>query len=246
MVDVDTLRGQIIDELWLPIVREARTKFYTRPKKSKGMKLFTLTDGISFKEIRALVDAGLVQRGDAVLWVGDMIKVVRAESESIGTVLNGSVYNESFLGPASPLCNHLPFYILNLDYSSQDSGGVVNRIEQEIARAEEIIILQSQNMSQRFVLIQTTVIDSGSLDKDGICRASDEYPVGGWGGLNGGIFPQPISDDTQKICFIDDVIKQICQKHGYQIHNSTSLSKPIPGGRNQLHSVAGIFIKAQI
>jgi hypothetical protein len=242
MAEIDTLRDQLIEELWLPMAREGGARFYNSRRKNKQMKLFTLTDGINFKEISRLEDNNLVQRGDCVLWVSNMIKAVRAETEALGVVLNGSICDELISTATCQLNPLFPCDILNLDFSSQDIYVNNSRIEKELEKVESFIVLQGQKRSKGFVLLQTTVVNSEDISRDNVKRVSDAMQSSGWGGLALDAFPPTISSNTQKMDLIKKVAELLCQKYKYNIFKISSLSKDI-NTQQQLYSLAVILVR---
>lgn len=239
MAAIDTLRGQLIEELWLPIIKEAGARFYSR-RKSKRMTLFTLTDGVIFNELIRLEAEHLIQKGDAILWVSNMIKAVRAETESRGVVLSGSICDEAVLEAACQLGPLFPCDILNLDFASQDYNSNNQRIEREIEKAEQFLCLQNQKRSAGFVILHTTVINAETLSRDVVKNTSDSMHENGWAGLAIGAFPQPVSDNAQKRDFIKHVLQSLCQKYQYRVLKITDAVKIIDANQ-QLISIAGIF-----
>lgn len=239
MADLETLRGQIIEELWLPIIREAGREFYGRRRK-KRMKLFTLTDGVIFKELIRLEEEDLIQRGDAVLWVSNMIKAVRAETESRGVVLSGSICDEEVLGTSCHLNSFSPYDILNLDFSSQENILINARIERELEKTEHFINLQNQRHCKEFVVLLTTVINVETLNRDRVKNNSDAICENGWNGLILDRFPQAISDNNQKSNFIEHILQSLSQKYKYKLLKIANTIKIIDSSQ-QLCSIGGIF-----
>lgn len=239
MADIDSLREQLIEELWIPIIKEAGAHFYRR-RKNKKMKLFTLTDGVAFRELIRLEEEKLIQRGDAVLWVNNMIKAVRAETEARGIVLSGSICDEAVLDVSGQLNPSFPCDILNLDFSSQEPDSNNSSIEKELEKAEHFINLQNQKHCNGFVVLQTMIINTAALNRDGVKRGSDAMLENGWNGLTVANFTQPVSDNSQKFDFIKHVLQSLCQKYKYRILKITFSTKIIDSNQ-QLCSIAGIL-----
>lgn len=241
MADIDILRGQLTEELWLPVIKEAGKHFYGR-RKNKRMKLFTLTDGVIFNELIRLEAEGLIQRGDAVLWVSNMIKAIRAETESRGAVFSGSICDEAVLGASCQLKPLFPCDILNMDFSSQDYNSNNSRIERELEKTEQFFNLQNQKRCTGFVILQTTVINVETLNRDMVRNNSDNMREDGWGGLVLDSFPQTVVDNTQKGDFIKHVLQTLCQKYKYRVLKIANAVKIIDSNQ-QLTSIAGIFVR---
>lgn len=241
MADIDALRGQLIEELWLPVIKEAGNHFY-KLRKNKRMKLLTLTDGVLFSELIRLEGEGLIRKGDAILWVSNMIKAVRAETESRGIVLSGAIYDEDVLGASCSVRPLFPCDILNLDFSSQDYNVNNQRIEREIEKTEQFLCLQNQKSCIGFVLLHTTIVNTQGLNRDIVKNNSDAMHENGWGGLVIGSFPQLVTDNNQKPDFMKHVFQSLCQKYRYRVLKITHTAKIIDNNQ-QLISIAGIFVR---
>lgn len=241
MLNIDTLKNQLIDSLWFAKARDAGATFYPR-RKNKRMKLFTLTNGINFDEIAKLEEGLLIQRADIVAWVvSDFNKRMRLEVESVGCILEGDILTESILDASSELQNHFPRDIINLDFSSQDLNMQNGRIEQEIMCLEKNINLQNKKGGEKFVVIYTTILNSHSINKDEVIRASNAFRINEWSGLSLSNFSESISDINQQKVFIKEVLRKIYQKYGYSNINLDDSTLAIPGGQEQLYSIAGII-----
>ena len=243
MVNVDSLKDRLIAELWLPIAIEAGTGFYPRLRKNKKMRLFSLTNDRNFNEIVKFEENKLTQREDVAVWTKDTLKRIRLETESIDIVLGGSLYEQSILGNNCPLHEHFPMDIINLDFTSQDPDLGNGRIEKELESLEKTVNLQNQKQGKNFLLMYTTIIDSNNLNKDGVIHTSDSIRVNGWSGLNINNFSQPLIDENSKKSFIEEVIKEICQKYGYRNSTSNNQVIDIPSCNEKLYSIAGIYVR---
>jgi len=241
MADIDTLRDQLIEELWLPMVKEGGTHFYSR-RKNKQMKLFTLSNGVVFNGLIRLEVENLIQRGDAILWVSNMIKAVRAETESRGAVLSGSICDEEILGATCQLNPFFPRDILILDFPSQDPNSNGSRLERELEKVEQFMSLQNRKHCTGFVLLFNTVINNEAINGNIVKNNSDAMHEDGWGGLALGNFPQPVADNNQKPDFIKHILQSLCPKYKYRVLKIVHAVKIIDNNQ-QLVSVAGIFVR---
>ena len=242
-VNVDALKDRLIAELWLPIAIDAGTGFYPRLRKNKKMRLFSLTNDRNFNEIVKFEENKLTQREDVAVWTKDTLKRIRLETESIDIVLGGSLYEQSILGNNCPLHEHFPMDIINLDFTSQDPDLGNGRIEKELESLEKTVNLQNQKQGKNFLLMYTTIIDSNNLNKDGVIHTSDSIRVNGRDGLNINNFSQPLIDENSKKSFIEEVIKEICQKYGYRNSTSNNQVIDIPSCNEKLYSIAGIYVR---
>lgn len=242
MPNIDSIKAELIDKLWLPKVKEAKVLIYPRRKKNAKMKLFTLTDGINLGEIFKFESENLIQKEDVVAWVENMRKKFRVESESVDCV-DGSVYDGSFLASSSQLHNRFPFDIVNLDFNSQEPMQRKGRIEAEVMMIERTIRLQHQTGGHIFVLIYTTILDTFEINGSEVIRVSDAIAVNGWGGLGLNQFANQITDSGQKMCFLQTFIEKLMQKYGYASRgNVTNLNYDNIKGNNKLFSLAAILV----
>lgn len=241
MAEIDTLRDQLIEELWLPIAKEGGTHFYSR-RKNKQMKLFILIDGVNFNGISRLEEEGLICRGDAILWVSDMIKAYRAETESRGIVLNGVICDEQVQNENCQLNPLFPRDIVNLDFTSQDAQGNNSLIEKILEKTEHFICLQNKKRCKGFVLLHTVIINSETINRNAVKNSSDAIQASGWSGLAIDSFPEAVSDSNQKIDFIKHVIQAVCNKYKYRISKIDGKNKIIDG-QNQMFSTAYILVR---
>lgn len=240
MFNVDALKDQLIDSLWLPKVREGGSSFYPKRRKHKQMKLFTLTNGTNFNEIIRLIEERLVQGNGSVAWVNAMMKRGRLEAEAVlESVFDGSVYDDSFLSFSCPLFNCFAFDVVNLDFSSQEPELNEGRIEQEIKSLEKTINFQKQKGAKRFVLIYTTIIDSNAINKDRIIQTSNSMTVQGWQGLD--LSSTPLLDLNGKKNLLKEIVSKICEKYGYRDGQMNDATHNINNSQYHLYSVSGIF-----
>ncbi|HDY88521.1 MAG TPA: hypothetical protein ENH82_10490 [bacterium] len=241
MPDIYTLKDNLINELWLPTVKDARKLLYPRRRNNAKMKLLTLTNGINVNEINRFEECGLIQREDAVAWIiDDFNKRMRLEAEAPGVILEGDIFLESILDPTSQIRDHFPFDILNLDFSSQEPILLDKRIECEVGCMEKILYLQNENNVRRLVLFYTTTINSHCIERDVIIEVSDAVQVDGWQGLTLSNFPSNISELVAQKSFLQSVLQALCQKYGYPNIQLTDLALNTTSNSIQLYSIAVI------
>lgn len=236
------LKDEIVRELWLPKAREARSILYPKRKKHARMRMLTLSDGINMNEIFKLEEENMILREESIAWVSSMIKRSRVEAENVGLVIDGPVYDPSFLEPSCPLTGHFPFDILNLDFGSQDTDVTQERIEKEIEKLEKAVGLQKQNDKDKFLVIFTVRMDSSSLDVGRVARRSDAIRVNGWEGLRLDEYPEQIVDPGEKTDFIQAVIGSIIRKYGYRCRNGLG-TLSCSDSSLALLSVAGVLVR---
>lgn len=239
MVNVDALKVRLIDELWLPKIKEVAAIFYPRRKKNVKLRLFTLSDGINFNEIMKFESEKLILRADTTVWIiSDFHKRLRVEIENVGGILEGDILSDTICDTSSQLCSVFPCDIINLDFSTQQSNGAVQRIKSEIICLEKNINLQNQKGAQGFLLLFTSFFDSLPVEVNPLIQDSNALQVQGWSGLSLPSFSQSISDKSQLEEFLKASVMQICQKYGYQNAAIFALSIDIPDCQDKLFSMA--------
>lgn len=238
MVNVDALKARLIDELWLPKIKEVAVIFYPRRKKNVKLRLFTLSDGINFNEIMKFESEKLILRADTTVWIiNDFHKRVRVEIENVGGILEGDILSDTICDTSSQLYSTFPCDIINLDFSTQQPNSVVQRIKSEIICLEKNINLQNQKGPRGFLFLFTTIFDSIPLEVNPLIQDSNALQVQGWSGLSLPSSPQSISDKGQLEEFLKASVMQICQKYGYQNASIFALSIDIPDSQDKLFSM---------
>lgn len=239
MVNVDVLKDRLIDELWLPKIKEVAAIFYPRRKKNVKLRLFTLSDGINFNDIMKFESEKLILRAETAVWIiSDFHKRMRVEAENIGIILEGDILSDAICDTVSQLHNIFPRDIINLDFPTQESNSAIQRIKSEIICLEKNINLQRQKGAQSFLLLFTSIFDALPVEINQIVQDSNAIQVQGWAGLSLSSFPQSISDKSQLEEFLKTSVRQIYQKYGYQNAVIVTLSIDIPNYQDKLFSMA--------
>jgi hypothetical protein len=243
MPDHDQIKTQLVRDLWLPIIKNGGDILYPRLRKNKKMKLLTLTTDTNFEEITTLVSNKLTQKERIIVWTQSYFKKVRLETGISPLIVVGGIrYEDSISSSSFPLNDHLPFDVINLDFSSQDPSFDAGRVEKEIISLEKTIRMQKNRNSNNFILIYTTILNSNHLNLTFICSASDTCQVMGWQGLTTGEYPSDISDNNQKINCIESILCKISQKYNYNYHiNKMNMSL---NGDKIVFSMAGLLRKS--
>ena len=242
MVNVDALKVRLIDELWLPKIKEVVPSIYPRRKKRIELRLFTLSDGINFGEISKFETEKLITRTDAALWIAsDFHKRMRVESENVGTILEGDFFADAICDTSSQLCTVFPRDIINLDFSTQQTT-LPQRIKSEIICLEKNVNLQNQKGARDFLLLFTSILDASPVEVTQIVQGSNAIQLQGWSGLTLSTYPQTITDKLQLQDFLKALVSQICQKYGFQGATGT-LSLDIPNCQEKLFSMAIIVAR---
>ncbi|GEM_PF-5356143 len=243
MVNVDALKVRLIDELWMPKIKEVVPSIYPRRKKHIELRLFTLSDGINFGEILKLETEKLITRTGAALWIAsDFHKRMRVESENVGTILEGDFFADAICDASSQLCTVFPRDIINLDFSTQQTVSP-QRIKSEIICLEKNVNLQNQKGAKDFLLLFTSILDASPVEVTQIVQDSNAIQLNGWSGLTLPAFPQTITDKIQLQDLLKALALQMCQKYGFQ-GATVTLSIDIPNCQEKLFSMAIIVKRA--
>jgi len=242
MCNSSSLKDELIEKLWLPKAKEAWSIIYPRRKKHARMRMLTLSDGLDLGEVSKLEEANLVMREDSVAWVSSMNKRWRVEAENIGLVIDGHVYDSSFLTPSCPLVSHFPFDILNLDFGSQDAEMNEGRTEIELMAFEKFVHLQGQNGKRKFLVVFTVPINSCDLDCASVVRGSDAMRVDGWGGLRLDKYSEHIVEQSDKTDFIQVIADSVIRKYGYSCHSGL-VPLLCSNSKRILFSIAGVLVR---
>jgi hypothetical protein len=222
MASIDYNKDGLIEGLWLPKARDAKAFFYPRRKNNAQMTLLTMSDGINLNEIFKLEEEEIILREGCSACVTTMHKRVRVEAESVGPVVDGRVYDRSFLDSGSPLEGYFPFDIVNLDFCSQDPALRQGRIKEEIKILEKVMGIQSDKACKRFLLIYTTILDSNNIDAPGIVATLRSDGVDGWEDVSQGRFSNSLSDPYLKQEFLEELFNRIPNNYGFERHGEVS------------------------
>ena len=243
MPDYDQIKTQLVRDLWFPTIRNGGDILYPRLKKNKQMKVFTLTTDTNFEEITTLMSNKLSQKERIIAWTQSQFKQLRLETNvSLYIVFGGTRYEDSISSPSFQLNDHLPFDVINLDFSSQDPSFDAGRVEKEIISLEKTIRMQRNRNTNNFILIYTTILNSNNLNLTSICSASDTCQVTGWQGLTIE-YPSDISDNNQKINCIESILCKISQKYNYS-YNFNKMNIYLSGTKI-VFSIAGLLRKSE-
>lgn len=222
-------KNQLIDELWLKIVKKTGSFLYPRLK-NKKMKMFTLTSDVNFAEIPRFVESKLTTKKKIVAWNYSHIKIWRLEPEpqiSPAIVLGSTRFEDSILSSGTALIGHFPFDVINLDFSSQDCVSNQGRIEKELESLEKTIRIQkSVEQLKGFALIYTTLINSKEIDCQTIINKSNRMISTGWGGLILDDLPTGTANAIEKSIIIQTVLSQLASKYGFNVEQE-KVDKPI-------------------
>ncbi len=242
MPDYNQIKTQLVRDLWFPTIKNGGDILYPRLRKNKKMKVLTLTADTNFEEITAIVNNKLTIKERTVVWTQSYIKKIRLETKISPLIVFGGIrYEDSISSSSFPLNDHLPFDVINLDFSSQDPSFDAGRVEKEIISLEKTIRMQKNRNSDNFILIYTTILNSHHLNLTFIYNSSDTCQVTGWQGLTTSEYPPDISDNNQKINCIESILGKISQKYNYN-YNPTKRNISLNGDKI-VFSIAGILRK---
>lgn len=226
---IASAKNQLLDELWLKIVKKTGSLLYPRLK-NKKMKTFTLTSDVNFAEIPRFVESKLTTKRRIVAWNYSHIKIWRLEPEpqiSPAIVLGSTRFEDSIFSSGTALISHFPFDVINLDFSSQDSVSNQGRIEKEIESLEQTIRIQRDvGQPMGFALIYTTLLNSREIDCQTIISRSNRMISAGWGGLILDGLPTRTANLVEKSIIIETVLSQLASKYGFNVELE-KVDKPI-------------------
>ena len=242
MNGIDSVKDNLIGQLWCPVVARAGPIFFPR-RRNRKMKVLTLTNDRNFREIAAFKDNKLTRNEDIIVWTHSHIKKVRLETEVPQAQILGLARYEDSFGSSCSLWNDFPFDVLNLDFASQDIFSENGRIEKEIESLETTLKRQYEAASEakRAVLIYTTMVNGQDINAASIINKSNSLIVAGQPfsipqnvGTGGG-------SKQEKIDFIENIIKVLCSKYGYANCMFERMQCPVAGSQDIVYSIATII-----
>jgi hypothetical protein len=240
MASIETIRNEFLNELWLPLLIEGGKQLYPKLRRNKRMKIFIFTDEDGYAEVSAMVDARITNEGSVFAWTDTLSKASRLQTLKPIEVIGSSRFEDASMENMTSLMPHLPFDIVNFDFSRQIAQTDPQRVEKEVDCIEHMLMAQKNRaINTGFVLLYTTFLDHQSLSCGTIKHASDTIQVDEWNGLNTNGLPPTANLDDDKMNVIENVLTQMSQKHKL----SVELKKRISAQNNgkKLYSVGGIF-----
>lgn len=221
MPDINSIKNELIENLWVEVAEKGGDIFFPRLRKNKKMKVLTLTNDTNSNEVQKLIDSKLTQKGNVFVWNHDNFKAIRLDSEGkVNKVLGATRYEDSVTDSSHELMEHFPFDFVNLDFSSQDPESEDGRLEREIKSLEYTIKLQKENRDGKkgYVLIFTTLINTKDLNCDALIQNCRGIVVNGWTqdlGFQGN--PTVVTEYLKKVEIIESILNQLSEKHQYNI-----------------------------
>ena len=243
MPDINAIKDDLINQLWLRIAKEGGKQLIPRLRTNKKMKTLTLTNDTNYNEIPGLISSQLTQKPHVYAWNHEYFKFLRLETEGIANkVLGTTRYEDSVNESSCELLEHFPFDLVNLDFSSQDPESENGRLEREINGIEATIKLQKErrNAKKGYVLIYTTLINSKELDCSILIQNCRSFSVSGWTQdiqFNGN--PTVVTDCSTKVGIVESILNQLSEKYGYDIEIEKMELEQEEGKR--ICSIAGII-----
>jgi hypothetical protein len=214
----------LLENLWLPMAREAGESFFPKLRKNKKMRVFTLTDESNCEEISLMIEANLTT-GEAVFgWTSSMFKKARLETyrEPIN-VIGATRFEDCITSNSTAIEEYFPFDILIMDFSSQNSESYPGRIEKEMISLELTIKAQKDRISNKkgFLLIYTTKLNTQPIHTCSIKTNSDGFIVHRWAGLNINGLPSTATIPNEKSRVIKAFVDQLPKKYGFRLTASS-------------------------
>ncbi len=245
MSDIAAIKDQLIDEMWLPIAREAGKKFRPHQMINKKMKVLTLTNDKNFREVIELVRNKITKKDLIYGWHKARLTAYRLDSEGkMATVFPGMTYEDSVETDTHEIRKEFPFDIINLDFSSQNPETVNGRIEKEICSVEKTIKLQVGLNVNGMALIYTTILDSANVSMTKIKSNSDGINIKDWPGLQIDGILTTVSQRDDKTKCLKNVFEQFINKYSCEnIRTMEIHTKNLPNGSGSIYSLAVILKK---
>ncbi len=204
----------LVNDLWLPLVKDGGDQLFPRRRIHKNMKLFTLTD-MNYEEIKIFEENKLTKRENIIAWNHSYQQTLRLETELGRSVilsegrLDDALNEDNQTMPENFACD-----ILNLDFTSQKPiNGAAGRIENEINCGNILISILNNNQMNGFVLIYTTLLDQFDLNPNNI-----EFTLNTPNAIS-----NPVSNINDKVELIKIAINTLCQNNSYLISNTSDL-----------------------
>lgn len=245
MIEIASMKNQLIDQLWLPIAKKGGATFYPRLRINKKMKMLTLVHHSNCREIEEFIKSKLTKKELIIGWNKGRNEAIRLECEKLESVIGGYVYEDTIYANRPDIHDKFPFDIVNLDFSSQSPELENGRIEKEILSIEHTIKIQSDKENKGMVLIYTTILNSRPLNPSTIKRNSNGIGIRGWGELSINDLPSNTKNYEEKIRCLEKILKQVCSKHQYKIiEGLKKSSKSLSGGSKLILSI-GMLLKRE-
>lgn len=243
MPDVNSIKNELIENIWIRAAKKGGDTFFPRLRKNKKMIALTLTSDTNYKEVQKLIDSKLTQKGYVFVWNHDNFKAIRLYSDGkVKKVLGATRYEDSITDSSHELMEHFPFDLVNLDFSSQDPESEDGRLEREIKSLEYTIKLQKEKRDKKkgYVLIFTTLINSKDLNCDTLIQNCRGIAVNGW--TQDLVFqgnPTVVTEYSKKVEIIESILNQLSEKHQYNIEIEKMEREQEEG--KHICSIAGII-----
>lgn len=243
MPNINSIKNELIDNLWIGAAKKGGDTFSPRLRKNKRMKVLTLTNDSNYKEVQKFIDSKLTHKGNVIIWTHDFIKAYRLDADGkANKVLGSTRYEDSVNNSSHELIENFPFDLINLDFSSQDPESEDGRLEREIKSLEYTIKLQNEkrNGKEGYVLIFTTLINSKNLNCDVLIQNCRSITVNDWTNdisLQG--CTSVITDYSKKVEIIELILNQLAEKHRFTIEIEKMERKQQEG--KHICSIAGII-----
>ncbi len=230
MAVINYPKYELIESLWLPMAEKAKAVIRPRRKQNFDLKLFTLSDGISFSEVDIFESHDLLKKSDVVAWTFDLMKKCRADTEGFDAVIDGDVYNDFSLADDCPLRDYFPFDMINLDFTTQPPPSNSERIKGELENLEKCLNLQNQGIT-KFLLIYTTYLDE-IIAVDLVRQFS-----------GGDLFDTDICSSDEKRRFIREAIVRLASQNDFNCMDQICSDSLGLNGGQEIYSVVQILKK---
>jgi len=204
----------LVNDLWLPLVKDGGDQLLPRLRKHKKMKLFTLTN-MNYQEIRVFEENKLTKREDVIAWNHSQHQALRLETElGRSKILCEGRFDDAVNDESQLLLAHSPYHILNLDFSSQEPINIsTGRIEREINAGNVFVNLLNNHQTNGFVLLYTTLLDQVDLNSNALTFPLSMLHT----------FSNPACNVDDKVEFIRCAVLSMLHNNNYTVNHSSEL-----------------------
>lgn len=238
----ERIKSSFLQDTWLPLAINAGSLFYPRRKRSKRMKVFTLTSPSNYIEIESFKAEKLTSNENVFAWTDSIQKRARLEVEIPIRVLGATRFEDNITSGSSSILTYFPFDILNIDFSSQTSHPHPGRLETEINALEHTIKSQKERIQDKkgFVLFYTTKLDAEVIVCSRIKSDCDAVHVNGWIELDIRDYPENSTEYHDKLRIIQTLFQHFIRKYDFTLSGDLrSVCEPLEG--EHLCSFAGLY-----
>lgn len=166
---LDASKSAFLKDLWKPSLFDLTGS----PRRNRQLKVLTLTSPYNYEEIKFMISHRMTSWNNVVPWLDNHINGIRLDSvtgKGHTRMFYGMRFEERGNRLSSLISDFCPFDVLNLDFPSQSNKCNQGKCEREFMSLNEIIKLQRQTDSRRFLAILTTELGQYSINFNHLLR----------------------------------------------------------------------------